>query len=62
MGEYFDPVITGASVPRAFRLRPSFKNKVTARDAMSAKEDEVYLLYIFASFALFAVTSLLSFY
>ena len=37
---------------------PSFKNKVTTKDA---KEDEVYLLHIFASFALFVVASLLSF-
>ena len=40
---------------------PSFTKKVTAKDAKGAKEDEVHLLHIFASFALFVVTSLLSF-
>ena len=40
---------------------PSFTNKVTTKDAKSEKEDEAYLLQIFASFARFAVTSLPSF-
>ena len=39
---------------------PSFTNMVTTKDAKSAKEDEAYLRQIFASFALFVVTSLLS--
>ena len=37
-------------------LIPSFTNKVTTKDAKSAKEDEEDPLQIFASFALFAVT------
>ena len=40
---------------------PFFTNKVTTKDAKSGKEDEAYPLQIFASFALFVVTSLLSF-
>ena len=40
---------------------PSFPNKVKTKDAKSAKEDKAYLLQIFASFALFVVTSLRSF-
>ena len=40
---------------------PSFINKVTTKDAKSAKEDEAYLLQIYASFARFLVTSLRSF-
>jgi hypothetical protein len=37
----------------------SLKNKVTTEDAKSAKEHEVCLLQIFASFAFFVVTHLL---
>ena len=40
---------------------PSFTNKVTTKDAKSAKKDEAHLLPIFASFARFVVTSLRSF-
>ena len=36
---------------------PSFTNKVTREDANSAKEDEAYLVQIFAFFAPFVVTS-----
>ena len=46
------------------RMIPSFTNKVTTKDAKSAKEDEDEdedPLQIFAAFALFVVTSLLSF-
>ena len=46
---------------RAKELIPSFTNKVTTKDAKSAKEDEAEPLQIFASFARFVVTSLRSF-
>ena len=42
-------------------LIPSLTNKVTTKDAKSAKEDKEDPLQIFASFARFVVTSLLSF-